>query len=472
MQPPPLEQSFHQPIPDRRGFWWVVGSALVLRLIWLVLLYSAHTDQQIGALADDSIRYRATAHYLLDWPITDLFHASTGGETYRTGEGSFVWNGPGYGAVIAAGYLLFGPVHYPILLLQIVAGAFGCGLVYLITARLLQSTRTAFIAGLLSAVSLTSIAVNNALLTDSLYYTLHLAGLWTFLRALQNNRWTTFILAGLLAALAIYIRPMGQAWPIMLLLFALLVPRRFLAAGRGPILIKTVIACSLAALAVGAVVWRNYTVHGVPFYTTGGPMAGRYYWVARMQATLDPHWNRKEVQLLMEQWNLDHYGPQGAALAQYYRDDVASIKNALREHPLPMLKAFIKSAYENAIAGDELHRNQLPQFTAFWKTLHPLLDERIGQLLLSIALAGVGWLIIRPATRTAGWLLLLNSGYFIGLSGLEYWQGSRICMPAQLGWIIPLAAGLAFISQWLITRIAADHTHAVQYTEGHVASNR
>ena len=188
--------------------------------------------------------------------------------------------------------------------------------------------------------------------------------------------------------------------------------------------------------------FRNYTRHGVFTFSEGGVLAARYFWTARTLASLDSTRNTHAVQKKMEAENRIRYGPDGTTFAKHHHDDMAVFTAALREHPWPMAKRFVKSALQNATRGSELHVFQLPQFARAWDFLRPIIHKKAGVAILVLTLIGAGLLIVRPDHRAAGLTLLLTYGYLCGITGFEFWQGSRICFPAQMAWAILAAVVL------------------------------
>ncbi|MCH8964464.1 MAG: hypothetical protein IIB58_05850, partial [Planctomycetes bacterium] len=116
-----------------------------------------------------------------------------------------------------------------------------------------------------------------------------------------------------------------------------------------------------------------------------------------------------------------------------------------------MAKRFVKSALQNATRGSELHVFQLPQFARTWNVLKPIIHKKAGAVILILTLIGAALLIARPDHRAAGMILLLTYGYLCGITGFEFWQGSRICFPAQMAWAI-LAAVVLDRAWSLLTR--------------------
>ena len=89
--------------------------------------------------------------------------------------------------------------------------------------------------------------------------------------------------------------------------------------------------------------------------------------------------------------------------------------------------------------GSELHPQQLPQFEALWNKIDPFIHKRAGAALLALTALGALMLIATPRERGAGLILAGTYIYLSGITGFEFWQGSRVCHPAQMAWAILVA---------------------------------
>ncbi len=434
-------------------------AALLLRGVWLALICTQHGDAGLLYLAPDCARYVQIGTHLAgmeyDGPAPD-WHS---GPIYATPEGSMLWSGPGYGLFLGGSFALFGTHAWPILIAQVLMSSINCVLVWLLAARLGLSGRVAVIAGTIAALSLTSISLSCMLLTETLFFTLQLTGLLCWVRAFRSNHWSWFAAAALLFGAATFVRGVTLFWPGVMLLLALLHPKRDFAGTRRALIGRTCVAIALmGAMFVG---WgfRNYTRHSVFSFSEGGVLAARYFWTARTLAGFDPTRNTRAIQEQMEAENMARYGPDGTTFAEHHRDDMAVFTAALREHPWPMARRFVKSALQNATRGSELHVFQLPQFARTWDLLRPIIHKKTGAVILMLTLIGTALLIVRPDHRAAGLILLLTYGYFCAISGFEFWQGSRICFPAQMAWAILTAVVLDRMLSLLARRSTLAQSH-------------
>ncbi len=434
-------------------------AALLLRGAWLSLICTQHGNAELLYLAPDCARYVQIGTHLAgmayDGPAPD-WHS---GPIYATPEGSMLWSGPGYGLFLGGWFALFGIHAWPVLIAQVLLGSVNCVLVWLLAGRLGLSGRVALIAGTIAALSLTSISLSCMLLTETLFFTLQLTGLLCWVRAIRGNHWGWFVAAASLFGVATFVRGVTLFWPGVMLLLALLHPKRDFAGTRRALIGKTCVAVALMGAMFVGWSFRNSTRHGVFSFSEGGVLAARYFWTARTLASFDSTRNTRAIQEKMEAENRARYGPDGTTFAEHHRDDMAVFTAALHEHPWPMAKRFVKSAVQNATRGSELHVFQLPQFARTWDFLRPIIHKRTGAVILMLTFIGAALLILRPDHRAAGLILLLTYGYFCAISGFEFWQGSRICFPAQMAWAILSAVVLDRMLSLLVRRSTLAQSH-------------
>ncbi len=421
---------------------WVFLLALLLRGTWLVLMCAQHDNAALMYLAPDCCRYVQIGTYLagLDYPGPELDWHS--GPIYGTPEGSMLWSGPGYGLLLAAFFKTFGMVAWPVLISQVVMSSINCVLIYALACQLQFSRRVALLASLIGAFSLTSISLSCILLTETMFFSLQLCGLLCLVVAYRRNRWYWFIPAALLFGGATFVRGVTLFWPGVVLVLALVLPTKFFAGSRKQLLINSV---SVVLLMGGTVLgWssRNYARCGVFTFSEGGVLAARYFWTARTLAGFDPDINTRGMQHRMEEENIAKYGPEGATFAEHHRDDLAVFLATLRAHPWPMAKRFIISAFQNSTRGSELHTFQLPQFKTFWDLIKPVIHKNAGSAIMALTVIGGLVLLVSNEHRAAGLILAMTYVYLCGITGFEFWQGSRISHPAQMVWVILAAVVL------------------------------
>ncbi len=427
----------------------IFATALLLRGVWLVLMYGTLSDRAILLLTPDSWRYVMIGTYYAGLPYDGPPLAIHSGPIYATPEGAILWSGPGYGWFLAAIFRACGVSAAPVLIIQVVISAAACAGVAVLALSLDLSRRVAIIAGLVVAGSLTAISLSCVILTETLFVLLHLGGLVCLVRGLRRDRWTWMLAAALLFSAAVLVRGVTQFWPVVLVGLTAVLPPSFFAGSRRQALTKAVACAVLMAAVIGGWCVRNQIRNGVPAFS-GGVLAARYFWTARTLASLDPDVNTRQMQERMEADNLARYGPQGTTLAQHHRDDTAVFLEAWRRYPVPMIRRFAISAAQNTVRGSEVHPAQLPQFTNLWQQLKPLLHEHAGQAIVAATVIGLILLGLNPRTRAAGWILASTYLYLNGVSGVEFWQGSRICHPSIMAWSIAVAVGLCALGGQLL----------------------
>ena len=413
--------------------------AILLRMLWLMLMYTQQADVDLLYLAPDCGRYVQIGTYLAGLPYEGPPLDWHSGPIYTTPEGSILWSGPGYGLFLAAAFTLFGTVALPVLVAQILLGGINCTLIYVLAQALGLGKRIGALAGFIAGCSLTSISLSCMILTETLFFTLQLSGLLCLVLAYRRERWRGFILAGLSFAAGTFVRGVTLLWPAVMVLMAVLVPARFFAGSRRKLLVRSLAGAAVMCCLLSGWGLRNYIRHDVPAFSEGGAMAARYFWTARTLASLDPNINTHGMQRKMETETLARYGPGGTTYAQHHRENMEVFTTALREHPWPMAKRFVISALQNTTRGSELHAHQLPQFEAFWDGIKPFFHKKAGAVLLVLTALGGLMLIATPSQRGAGLILAGTYIYLCGITGFEFWQGSRVCHPAQMAWAILLA---------------------------------
>lgn len=416
--------------------------AVILRALWLVLMGTQHDATALLYQAPDSWRYVQIGTQFAGQAYEGPEPGWHSGPIYATPEGSVLWSGPGYGLFLAAIFAIFGAKAWPVLIIQVVLSSANCGLIYLLARRLQLSKRVGIIAGLIAALSLTSISLSCIVLTETLFFSLQLCGLLFLVSACRLNRWHWFAAAAMLFGAATFVRGVTLFWPGVVFALAVLCPRESFAGSRKRLIGNS---CVVALLMGGMIVgwsFRNFTRHGVFTFSEGGVLAARYFWTARTLASFDPDLNTRGMQHKMEAAILAKYGPDGTTFAEHHRDDLAVFQSALRQYPWPMAKRFVKSALQNATRGSELHAHQLPQFNGFWDLIKPFIHKQAGGILMALTLLGGMLLLVTPERRAAGLILMMTYLYLCGITGFEFWQGSRICYPAQMAWAILVAVVL------------------------------
>jgi hypothetical protein len=409
------------PVPSVRPAKWPIFAvfivALVLRLAFVFVMGQQQTSAQVLGLFPDSRRYQEGALYIL-------------GQN-ATGEGALLASGPGYAAFLAALFRIFGDSAWPVLATQVTLSALGCALIYLCARIALPGSQAIpLLAGLIAAFSLTSISLSGSVLTESLFFAVQAGSLCCLLYGLSRNRWPAFLAWGALAGAAVLIRPAALFWALaaFLAVALVLVTRPFRL--ERCLLTKAAAGLCLALLIVAGWAGRNYAVHDRWTVADVGMTTARYYWVAATLAGVEG----SDVGSVRTRWQA------GAGV-----DNGQVVLDTLRRYPWPMAKTYLATVAANATATSFLQENQLPGYRALWDSRWPVrILFRAGLLLLILATVGLLALVWRSLMAL---LLGVTYIYFVFISGLTFWQGSRITYPAQMAGAIFAAAGAVLLAQ-------------------------
>ncbi len=177
-------------------FWAVVLIALAIRIIYLVQL--SHNPIFDSPILDEKIHHEWASLSAAgkDWSIDP-----------ETGEAIAYFRAPLYIWFLAGVYKIFGidPGFAP-RLIQSVLGAFGCGLLLLLGARLFNRT-VGILAGLAAALNWILVYFDNELLIVPLIVFLDIALVLLLVIAAEKRRWPLWAAAGLLLGLSAIARP-------------------------------------------------------------------------------------------------------------------------------------------------------------------------------------------------------------------------------------------------------------------------
>ncbi len=220
----------------RRDGMLVVGFALLLRLLVAVLW-------QPDPVTDAS-DYLRMADGLLDGQGL----VNTRGELTS-------WRPPGYPAVLAGALALGGGGQWVMRLVQALAATGSVWLVILL-GRLWLTRSVAVIAGLLAAINLAHIFAVSRLLSETLFVTLLLGGVYLLSRGLKerpSQAWPFMAGAGCLMALGTLLRSVLLPFPGLVVLFLIGTGRRRAMDG---VVLAVAFAATLAPWTI-----RNYQVH-------------------------------------------------------------------------------------------------------------------------------------------------------------------------------------------------------------------
>ncbi len=179
---------------------------------------------------------------------------------------------PGYAAILAASIALFGPVVWPIALLQALLGVLTVGLTAWLTRHYVGS-RAAVWAALLVAIQPALILFTQYLFIETIYACAIVAVLacLTQAHATAGRRWPWLIAAGLTIGAGALIRPQLLTLALPMLLWWFVVRWRATHAWRQPLAAIGLVGLMIAAFVLP---WsaRNYAVHGLFTFDTSGTL--------------------------------------------------------------------------------------------------------------------------------------------------------------------------------------------------------
>ncbi len=394
--------------------------AFILRIIYLVLMQSQYTSLVILHLLEDSQTYISIAEYFMGINVA--------------GADDLLLAGPGYGLILAGLFKIFGFTSWPILIIQIILSSAGCVLIYKIALLLSKNSMVSLIAGILAAISLTSISLSAAVLTDCLFFSMLALSIYLYFLGLQNGLWKYFIFCGVILGAATLVRSIGIFFPIVLIFIAFLFPLDLSRLSRKQMLIKSILTGFL--IIIIALPWaiKNKTEHGLFTVSETGALAARNYLASRVIFEAEKSGTLIEIRDWMAAPKTIHGVPETAA--QRHDHAVAVVKETFSRYPGTFIRVFFKNIWENIGALSTIHSLQIPR-------LRTLFDFYTGQLFtkgtsrLTFFMSLIGFILFfGDGKKREALILALIYLYFAFLSGFTYWQGSRIFYPGQLAWSI------------------------------------
>ena len=421
--------------------------ALLLRVSYLALMATVHSSDSILNLFPDSHSYTLIAKDILN----ETGEANRVASDYR-----MLFRGPGYAGFLAICFAIFGISVWPILVIQIILSSLNTVLVVLLTKRFLPEwPRTALMAGLLCATSLTAIALSCSILTETLFVSLFLVSLMCWWDGLVTGHWRYFIIAGLLLGCGCLVRSAGQFWVLGTIILSWIIARR---QNNYTLLLKTAVYASLVLVIILGWVARNYYKHHIIALEVGSVSTVKYYLGVKVYARIH---HQKDIVQIRETWGKDEaiqrleYGERSHQEIHHQR--ILFALDLIKRYPWEVMTTFFGLVYENISEKDSLHYMQLPQFQGIWRKI------RKGYKLcirLSLILMVIGCFQLWRAKKYLSLVVLLTIyAYFALISGLTFWQGSRILFPAQVSWAILISAAFIVLKHSMETLGVPFFTH-------------
>ncbi len=219
---------------------------LFISLLLRILVFLRFQPWNPAVIQDQILIFDSFGYHNLALCIKNYF--SFCGDAFRT---------PGYPAFVAVIYWIFGNHPYAVLFVQIFLNLASVVLMYKI-GRELFSEKAGFIAALLFSLDLHHIIFINYLLTETLYTTVFLAGLYYLVRGFKTNQIRFFILSGGIYGISTLIRPISQYYIAGIVLFLIIQNYKNWRQG----IRVAVLLFAAYFVAVAPWCYRNYTTFG------------------------------------------------------------------------------------------------------------------------------------------------------------------------------------------------------------------
>jgi 4-amino-4-deoxy-L-arabinose transferase-like glycosyltransferase len=390
-------------------------------LIYVKLAIANLGFESFAIYAPDTNLYLLIADHILSW--------------HEMGSYGLLRVGPGYGLILASIKLIFGTnLIWPILF-SVLMGGLAPIFVYLLAHKLFESKTTALIAGVISAVSLTSISASAHILTDQTFFTFHAASLVCFVHAYKTGKIKWFVIAGIVAGIAAYVRPIGMLWPFVFIFWALVIPLGQYFRDR----VTLVKQAGLAGLVMLLMIWgwsaRNYVIHDEFVYCTNGMLTVRSCLIA--QTAQDTWGEGKSIGDYRDIWEAED-GDRTPEFTKAYDRAEARVLNEIRNQPGVVLDKYMYNLLDNMVAPNYYAERQISQISGLVRILNSAINKWLGILL--IILTAVGLLMMyRRGLVFQFWILGSTYCAFSIFLGASFWQGSRLHYPAEMAWSIVLA---------------------------------
>lgn len=426
---------------DFRSLAVVFVSALILRALYLYAMSTQFDEGQICQLVPDSSKYIRVAQYMI--------------ESDTTAETELFLVGPGFPLFLVPFLKIFGVNGWPILFIQIILSSLSCSLIYLFALILLEDRTAALTAGLLSAIYLTSISLSAVLLTETLFIFLFLLSLNLFFRGLIVGNRRDFIWSGIAGGVSILVRSVSQFFWILFMVFAIVYSRKRIHAWNGP-LIWPMITAAIMLLFIAGWGFRNYAKHQVFTIAETGLGAARVYLVPRVICDSKPGQDLFKVKDEIDKPR--SIGEQSQTIKDRHDESIQIIRSAFIESPSQFLITYFDIVWENVTSGSLIHPKQLPQFQSVLRYYEKFTSGGNNSSFVVI-LSGVGLFILIVQRKFAPAMVFLSILLYFGLlTGVTYWQGSRVFFPAQAAW--PILAGVVFsrLRDWIVMTVRLTRT--------------
>jgi dolichyl-phosphate-mannose-protein mannosyltransferase len=367
---------------------------------------------------------------------------------------------PGYPVFLWLCQKLFGPSLTSVLWVQVFLTSLTPALVTLFASLAFpRYPAAAYVAGILSAVSLTGLTLSHFLLSEAVFAPLVSAALVTTWVSARTGRTSVMLIAALLGGVAFLVKPVFVAWfillPLLLVAFAEGEPLRFRA-----------IAAAAVVAAGFPIGWSlvNRVYSGVLTTSSIGVAAGCIYLGGRTEAIVfQPSGPpRQDIRAARARRLAVARGMQATAAYQYYTD---CMRRAVLEHPRAAWQAYRESAIEDLPRPFDAGELRLSSGVV---QLHPRIRfvmARLSDLLYLLAFVGALRLVIGGRARLVAGLTLLFVAIWIP-SALSHGQGARLLYPVES--ILLLLASVGVVPSTLPFEVRSPHRSVIRLQKGSI----
>ncbi len=417
---------------------WIFATAVVLRLAFFFLMISDLGADHLIDQYQDPIKYVRAAEFSFGRAndgIIDLYLV-----------------GLGYPFFLGLLTMLGGQVYWPVIIVQILLSAITCVLIYKIASLLLGNEWIAIVSGFLAAISLTSISLANAVVSETVFFFLLVTAFYLFLRGIVKNKWRPVVFAGIVGGLAVLVRSAALPFPLVLIIIGLLAPCIVRSVTKKQAVFKTTIV-ALIMLAIPAM-WgvRNLIVHDTFTVSSTGLLAAKTYLAAKVKIDGERRHIRdfKQVRDSLYRVSLANYGHN--LYKQDQAESMAMVLGTFKTYPALFIEHYFSMMFYNTTSVSSLQHLQLPGYDTSMQSIENTIHgDFFNPAVLMVSL--LGFVVVLRINRATALILLLPVLYFAIISGVTSGQGSRIFFPAMLTQAVLVATALVFMYDTILTGI-------------------
>jgi len=414
----------------------IFGLAFISRLIFMFLMMSVHDSIGLIDLYDDTIKYISASEYIFG--------------IGNTGEFDIFLVGPGYPFVLGLYNLLISNYWF-LIFIQIILSSTSCMYIYKVSSILTRNRYISILAGILSAVSMTSISLANSILTDTLFFFLFVLMLYLFIKGLLENRWSLFVCAGLIGGLAILVRSIAIFYPAILLIVSFLIPL-VSKTSRKELIIKTIIVGLIMLLIPSVWAFRNQSKHDSFTVSATGTLAAKIFLSGKVDYTSQNRPQHHFKAFRDSIYNSMVPDIEAGRFRELAEDSKKYSIAMFKKHPGLFIETYLITILDNITLVSSLQHLQTPQLSNIYSFFEKLFTRGFNNTTYPI-LSLLGLIILIRRDARIALILLINILYFAALSGVTFGQGSRIFFPSQSTDVIFWAAGILFLFDLLLTGI-------------------